>query len=109
MLKVYGLKACDTCRKAVRAFKDAGREAAFHDVRADPLPDDMLARFEATFGDALVNRKSTTWRSLTEDERALPALVLLSRYPALMKRPVIEDGDRLTLGWDKTVQAEHLG
>jgi len=59
----------------------------------------------AEFGDALVNRKSTTWRGLSEMSRAFEADALLAAHPALMKRPVIARGGRLTLGWEEDVRA----
>ncbi len=108
MLTLYGLKTCDTCRKARQALEKAGKSVEFVDVRDTPLGPDELARFHAEFGDALINRKSTTWRGLTEAERAIPPLELLGAHPTLMKRPVIA-GKILTLGWDATAQSAHLG
>lgn len=105
---LYGLKACDTCRKALKALEGAGHDVRFIDVRADGIDRDTLARFHAAFGDALVNTRSTTWRGLSETERARDPLDLLADHPTLMKRPVI-DGPTLTLGWTKAVQAELLG
>lgn len=106
---VYGLKNCDTCRRAAAALAGTGREVTFRDIRAKRLDDATLGRFLAAFGDALINRRSTTWRGLSQSERAAPDATLLAAYPTLMKRPVIEDGDILTLGWDTTVAARHLG
>lgn len=106
---LYGLKTCDTCRKALKALAAAGRAPAFRDVRAEPLSSAEIARFHEAFGDKLVNRASTTWRNLTEAERGQPAQTLIAAHPALMKRPVIEAGGRLTLGWGKDVQAALLG
>ena len=60
---------------------------------------------QARFGDKLVNTRSTTWRGLDEADRAKPPLVLLAEHPALMKRPLITNGDEMYLGWDKTTQA----
>ena len=65
--------------------------------------------FIEAFGNALVNQRSTTWRELPESERGRDDMELLADYPTLMKRPVIEDGKVLTLGWDKAAQAKHLG
>ena len=98
---LYGIPSCDSCRKA-RAALPAAR---FRDVRAEPLTEAEIARLLAALGEKLVNRASTTWRGLPEAERARPVAELLARYPALMTRPVIEKGDRLTLGWDARVQA----
>ncbi len=69
------------------------------------MPSDLRARALAEFGAALVNTRSTTWRGLSEEERARPAEDLLVAHPALMKRPLIESGGQLYLGWGKDVQA----
>ena len=108
MLTLFGLKSCDTCRKARRAAENAGVSLTFVDVRDTPLTPEQRSRFLDAFGDALINRKSTTWRTLSEAERELPADALLAAHPTLMKRPVI-DGATLTLGWTKDVEATHLG
>ena len=108
-MRIYGLKACDTCRKAVKALEGAGHEAELVDIRATPLSAGDLARFLDAFGDALVNRRSTTWRGLGEAARARPDADLLAEHPALIKRPVIEADGALYLGWDKAVQAKLLG
>lgn len=102
-MKIYGLKTCDTCRAAVKALADRG--AVLIDIRATPLDEAMRARFLEAFGNALVNRRSTTWKGLTEAERAGAPATLLAAHPALMKRPVIEDGEKLYLGWDAGVRA----
>ncbi len=102
---IYGLKTCDTCRKALKALPEAG----FVDVRADGLPDDLRDRALATFGDALINTRSTTWRGLSEQDRAAAPTALLAAHPTLMKRPLIDAGGTLYLGWGKDVQAALLG
>lgn len=108
MFTLYGLKSCDTCRKARQAAEKAGKDVTFVDVRATPLDAETLTRFFDSFGEALLNKKSTTWRGLSEEERAKDPINLLKAHPALMKRPVIQ-GDTLTLGWSPEVQAAHLG
>ena len=102
-MKIYGLKNCDTCRKAAKAL-----DAELIDVRATSLALEQLERFYEAFGQALVNTRSTTWRNLDEAERAKDAMELLQAYPTLMKRPVIERGDELLLGWGRDVQAKLL-
>jgi arsenate reductase-like glutaredoxin family protein len=52
-----------------------------------------------------VNRSSTTWRGLSEAARAQAPATLLAAHPALMKRPVLVEGEKATLGWDKAAQA----
>ena len=99
---IYGLKNCDTCRKAMKALP----EAELRDVRVEGVPDDVLGAALAQFGQALVNTRSTTWRGLSEAERGEEPLALLKAYPALMKRPLIAVDKRLFLGWNKDVEAE---
>lgn len=107
-MKVFGLKSCDTVRKAMRELTQAGYAPELIDVRATPLQSAELEAFYAAFGDRLVNRASTTWRGLSEAERAEDPLRLLSAHPALMKRPVVAAEDRLTLGWDAKTRASWL-
>ena len=111
-MKIYHLKTCDTCRKAIKALRAAGHEPDLHDVRADGLDVATLETLEAALGyEALVNKKSTTWRGLSDAEKSglsrESALSLLAENPTLMKRPVIETAGHFTLGWTKAVQAEY--
>ena len=103
-MKIYGLKNCDNCRKAVKALG-----AELHDVRVTPLTREQLERFFETFGQALVNTRSTTWRNLEEAARKEDPLTLLQQHPALMKRPLIERDGELFLGWSKDVREKLLG
>jgi len=95
-MRIHGLKNCDTCRKALKSLP----QAELVDIRATSIPPDLLARAFAQFGDDLVNRRSTTWRGLSETERAEAPLTLLAAYPTLMKRPLIEVDGALFLGWN---------
>lgn len=100
-MKLYGLKACDTCRKALKVLP----ETALIDVRAQGVPEAVLDSALAQFGDQLLNTRSTTWRGLSEEERSKAPKDLLQSHPALMKRPLIEAGGSLYLGWGPEVQA----
>jgi arsenate reductase (glutaredoxin) len=108
-LKLYGIKSCDTCRRALKELEGSGREVEFVDVRTQGLSDGRLAAFKNVFGDRLVNRSSTTWRGLDAAERERDTVSLIAAHPTLMKRPVIEDGDDLWLGWAPDVRARFLG
>lgn len=107
-LTLYGLKNCDTCKKAIKALEAAARSVAYIDVRTDGVPADILAGWLAQHGDAMINTRSTTWRGLSEADRARaesdPA-GLLAEYPTLIKRPVIVTTEGVTVGWTKAVQA----
>lgn len=112
-ITVYGLKNCDTCRKAVKTLAAAGRDAALVDVRAEPVGTDALAQWYARLGEKLVNTRSTTWKGLDADARAKAeaaegAVDLLAEHPSLMKRPVVAVGGALYLGWGTDVQTAVL-
>jgi arsenate reductase len=101
MMIVYGLKTCDSCRKALAALPGA----RLVDVRGDGLPDAVLDAALARFGDDLVNRRSATWRGLDAADRGRPAGDLLRAHPVAMKRPLIADGAALYLGWSAEIRA----
>ena len=108
MITIYGLKNCDTCRKALKALRDGGHQVCLSDLRENPMDPKLLQAALAQFGDALVNRRSTTCRGLDDAARATAPLELLQTTPALMKRPLIEHNSHMTLGWDQTVRAHYL-
>ena len=105
IMKLYGLKNCDSCKKALSQLRAAGHDIAFFDIRTDPLDQSQIADLLARHGDQLVlNRKSTTWRNLAESDRLLPPETLLALHPTLIKRPVIFDHDTSYVGWGQDVQ-----
>lgn len=100
-MRLFGLKTCDTCRKALKSMPDA----RFVDVRSDGVPAEVLEPAFRRFGQALLNTRSTTWRSLDLAERERPPLELLAEYPTLVKRPLIEKDGELHLGWNAETRA----
>ena len=106
---LYGLKNCSTCRMAIQELNGAGKDVRFVDVRENRLDPGTIERLLQAFGDAFVNRRSTTWRNLTDSERRGAPADLIAKYPSLMKRPAIVDGEMVTLGWDAAVRGRHLG
>lgn len=99
---LYGLKNCDTCRKALKSLP----QAELRDVRKDGVPEAVLAAALERFGDALLNTRSTTWRGLDEAQRQAAPMDLLKAHPALMKRPLIDVNNTLFLGWNNAVEAD---
>lgn len=108
MLTIYGIKTCDTCRKALKQLADAGHSVVLHDVRQDPLTQGKLSEFLDEFGEELINKRSTTWRGLDDGQRDQAPVDLLMAHPTLLKRPVIEGENGRTLGWAKNTQAHYL-
>ena len=104
-MKLYGLKNCDSCKKALSQLRAAGHQIDFFDIRTDPLDQSQIDDLLARHGDNLVlNRKSTTWRNLAESQRLLSPENLLAINPTLIKRPVIFDNDTSYVGWGQDVQ-----
>jgi Spx/MgsR family transcriptional regulator len=110
MLTVYGIKQCDTCRKALKWLSEQGVEHRFHDFRVDGLQPELLQEWlDSSFADKLVNRRSTTWRQLTEAQRQSGGedlLNLLLEHPTLIKRPVFVTDRIAVVGFDRSQLAE---
>lgn len=110
-LTIYHLKTCDTCRKAIKALAD--RDVNLIDVRADGIDADTLLKLTKAVGwEAMLNTRSTTWRGLEGSVKAdmtkAKAVALMGEHPTLIKRPVITDGDVVTVGWTAKQQAQWL-
>ena len=110
MIRLYGLKNCDTCRKALAALDGAGRKVEFVDIRAEADLQEKVPHWISHAGPkALINTRSTTWRELDDKARALaesdPATILIN-HPTLIKRPVIEYGTDVFVGWTSAVQSK---
>lgn len=108
-LTLYGLKNCDTCRKALSALEATGYAVSFVDIRAEADLKTLVPKWLSAIGaDTLLNKRSTSWRGLTDDEQAATqgdgAAAALIATPTLIKRPVIESDEGITVGWTSKVQ-----
>ncbi|MEC9346425.1 MAG: ArsC/Spx/MgsR family protein [Pseudomonadota bacterium] len=106
---VYGLKTCDTCRKARTWLEGAGIAHRFVDLRAEPVAVDEIARWVGIAGEGLLNRRGTTWRGLSDEEKARAdapggVAALCAAYPALIKRPVFVRGDAVLTGFTDPIR-----
>lgn len=108
-MKVYSLKSCDTCRKAIKEMTAGGLDPQVQDVRADGLSGDDIAAILSAFGEKAVNRASTTWRGLSDEDKARDPAALLAEHPTLLKRPVIVSDGVWYQGWSAAVKATVLG
>lgn len=104
MRTLYGIKNCDTVKKARRWLEENNLEYQFHDFRADGLEQQQVQQWLAELGNGvLVNKRSTTWKQLDEaqKEQALSdgAAALLCEHPTLIKRPVLDTGDQRQVGF----------
>lgn len=107
-MEIYGIPNCDTVKKARVWFEEQGVEFTFHNFRKDGLtPSQVSGWMEALGDDVLVNRKSATWRKLSDAEKQLTGealIALLVERATLIKRPVIEEGKKLTVGFNDAVR-----
>ena len=108
MVVMYGIKNCDTIKKARRWLDNAGVEYRFHDYRADGLTPALLQNFIDELGyEALLNTRGTTWRKLDEATRngitdASAAAALMLTMPAIIKRPLLcAPGNPMLLGYNE--------
>ncbi len=105
-LTLYGLKNCDTCKRAMKALDAAGQTYKFVDIRAEADLAALVPEWVANVGpDLLINRRSTTWRNLSDAERARAPGALLIANPTLIKRPVIVSDTDMHVGWTREVQS----
>ncbi|MDX8401338.1 MAG: ArsC family reductase [Mariprofundaceae bacterium] len=113
-MRIYGIANCDTVRKARRWCREQGVHCTFHDFRKDGLDEALLRRWADAVGvKALLNRRGMTWRKLDEASRnraddEAGALALMLEYPTLIRRPVVEIGERVFVGFDPDAWREAL-
>ena len=109
MTTLYGIKNCDTVKKARKWLEQQQIDYGFHDFRADGVTLAQIQTWHAELGDALINRRSTTWKQLTDAERSQaesqPAALLLAN-PTLIKRPLLDTGKQRLCGFRADDYAE---
>ena len=104
MHTLYGIKNCDTVKKARQCLDQNGIAYQFHDFRADGLSQAQLNDFAARLDwNTLLNRSSTSWRQLSAEQQSNltpeKALSLMLNTPTLIKRPILDTGDKLIVGF----------
>lgn len=104
MITLYGIKNCDTVKKARHWLETHGIEFRFHDFREDGLtPGQVDAWLEALGWENLVNRRSTSWKALTPEQREnmsrSTARAAILEQPTLIKRPLLDTGHELHCGF----------
>ena len=106
MITIYGIPNCDTVKKARAWFTTHGIDTVFHDFKKQGVPPDRLDPWCRSPGwEPLLNRKGMTWRKLdpaTQDsiQDVAAAKALMVAQPSVIKRPVVDWGDSITVGFD---------
>ena len=109
-ITIYGIKSCDTMKKAREWLASHGVQYAFHDYKSAGIDPAVLARWCGEVGwEILLNRAGTTFRKLPESDRQdlneRKALKLMLAQPSMIKRPVLECGKRLLVGFKPELYA----
>lgn len=105
MINLYGIRTCDNCRKAWSWLEKRNVEFRFADVRDQPLDESRLKKWQQQLGwELLLNKRSITWRKIPPFDRAeldaKNARALILNFPTVMKRPVLDTGPQVVLGFD---------
>lgn len=109
MITVYGIKTCDTVRKALKWLDAEGIEYTYHDFRADGLEAAAVARWVEERGwESVLNKRSATWKQLADTDKdgldAPRAIALMTQHPTLVKRPVFEGKGLVLQGFSDAVR-----
>lgn len=106
-MKIYGITTCGTVKKARAWLAAQGADVPYHDFRKDGLDGELLDRwFSLASWETLLNRKGTTWRKLGDDEKAavtdaVSAKAAMLAHPNIIKRPVLDTGSAVVVGFDE--------
>ena len=111
---IYGIPNCDSIKKARRWFESQDLDYTFVDLRKTAPTPPQLTQWIAAVGEkALLNRRSTTWKNLSEHDRLEAengnALALLLAHPTLIKRPVLEHEGETAVGFNAAEYATRFG
>lgn len=112
MIKIYGIKNCDTIKKTLKWFDAHNLDYQFIDYKKQPPDADLARQFVTEFGwETVINKRGTTWRKLDQDTKDSitddSAVALMIEQPSIIKRPIIEQSGKRWLGYDET-QLEQL-
>ncbi|SFC45763.1 transcriptional regulator, Spx/MgsR family [Polaromonas sp. OV174] len=114
MIILYGIPNCDTVKKARSWLSEHGQSYEFHDFKKQGVPAEPLALWAQAVGwEKLLNRKGTTWRKLEPAVQAAvvdsaSAQALMQAQPSVIKRPVVNWGQDITVGFEAAAWATKL-
>ncbi|MBM3109369.1 MULTISPECIES: ArsC family reductase [Pseudomonas] len=112
-LHLYGIKACDTMKKARTWLEDKGLDYDFHDYKSQGIDRESLTRWCTEHGwETVLNRAGTTFRKLEDAQKAdldqNKAIELMLVQPSMIKRPVLDLGERTLVGFKPDLYAAAL-
>jgi len=114
-MRLFGISNCGTVKKARAWLAENGIEIPFHDFKKQGINEELLRVWlKQTGWERLVNRQGTTWRQLPDEAKAAicdetSAVRLMLEKPSVIKRPVLEMGGKITLGFDEATYQSLFG
>ena len=113
MVRIYGIKNCDSMKKAFAWCEAHGVACEFHDYKKAGVPPGKLKEWAKLTGwEKLANTRGPTWRKIPESQRENPTearvLALLAQNSSAIKRPIVEAGSKLLVGFDPAEYAATL-
>ena len=109
-MKMYGIPNCNTIKKAKNVLTAKGIDFEFHNYKKDGMDKQTLQNWVKQVGwEVLLNRRGTTFRQLSDTDKAnideSKAIALMLAHPSMIKRPVLDTGDKIIVGFDEAVYA----
>jgi len=106
MIRIYGIRNCDTIKKTLAWFNDQGADYEFIDYKKTPPTEDLLrAWFPHVGWESLINKGGTTWRNIEASRKAdltpEKAIELMIENPSVIKRPVVEQRGLAAVGYNE--------
>ena len=106
-IQVYGIQNCDTVKKALVYLNNHDVNYQFIDFRQNPISQQVLIKMVESVGwELLINKRSTTYRSLSEEEKSNINYELVLKLPTLIKRPVLVRGENIMVGFSEQQYAK---
>ena len=109
MLTIYGIKNCDTVRKALKFLSSKSLPYEFIDYRDNPISNELFEIMKKGVGiDLLINKRSSTFKVLTDEQKQNINYELVTQYPTLIKRPVLIKNENVIVGFSDKKYLEFL-
>lgn len=108
MLKIYGIKNCDTLKKTLKWFDGHNVQYLFIDYKKNPPSPELAAWFVSSLGwEKVINKRGTTWRKLDDDIKNTMndqnAIHIIQAQPSIIKRPILTLDDNIWVGFNETL------
>lgn len=106
MIKIYGIKNCDTMKKAFTWLDQHKVKYEFHDYKKEGVTKAVIESWlEQHPIEQVINMKGTTWKNLSEEQKTFiknksKAIALMMEQPSMIKRPMVETGKKVILGFN---------